>query len=161
MEDAHVLSVLAARADIEELLLAYADAVDDRDFERVARCFTPGARATYSGRRLEPGVAAIVAHIRGLERFAASTHQVTNIRVDVGDERATARSSALAWLVSTDDPAVLLVRGLRYDDRLVLTAEGWRIDERVHQARWMWRGTAELPTDPDAVLRALDGRPPD
>ncbi|HEV8296259.1 MAG TPA: nuclear transport factor 2 family protein [Acidimicrobiales bacterium] len=146
---------LADTRAIERLLIDYADALDARDFPRVAACFTPGARATYSGKELEPGVDSIIELVRGLERFAATTHQVGNIRVDLDGDRATATSAAVAWLVSADDPPVLLARGLRYEDRLVRTESGWRIDVRVHRARWMWRGTAELPTEPDAVERAL------
>jgi hypothetical protein len=147
-------------AVIHRLIVAYADGVDDRDFAGVAACFTPDARASYSGRELAPGVDAIVAHVRGLERFVATTHQVSNVTVDVAADgrSARARSTAVAWLVAPGDPPPLLVRGLRYHDDLRRDdGFGWRITRRVHTVRWMWEGTAQVPTDPDAVAQALAG----
>jgi ketosteroid isomerase-like protein len=149
---------------IQRLIVAYADAVDDRDFAVVAACFTDDASASYSGRELAPGVDAIVAHVRGLERFVATTHQISNVTVDVAaDGRAArARSTAVAWLVAPGDPPPLLVRGLRYHDELRRDdGVGWRITRRVHTVRWMWEGTAQVPTDPDAVTRALASRADD
>jgi uncharacterized protein (TIGR02246 family) len=148
-------------AAIHRLIVAYADAVDDRDFDAVAACFTPDARASYSGRELAPGVDAIVSHLRGLERFLATTHQVSNVTVAVAADgrRARARSTAVAWLVAPGEPPALLVRGLRYHDELRRDDDvGWRIERRVHAVRWMWEGAAQLPTDPDAVTRALASR---
>jgi uncharacterized protein (TIGR02246 family) len=146
-------------AAIARLLVTYADALDDRDLDTVAACFTPGARASYSGRELAPGVDAIVAHLRGLERFLATTHQVSNVVVDVAPDgrRAHVRSTAVAWLVAPGDPPPLLVRGLRYEDDLVRDDGTWRIDRRVHSVRWMWEGSAVVPASPDAVAQALDG----
>jgi hypothetical protein len=148
-------------AAIHRLVVAYADAVDDRAFDVVAACFTPDARASYSGRELAPGVEAIVAHVRGLERFLATTHQVSNVTIDVAADgrHARARSTAVAWLVAPGEPPALLVRGLRYHDDLRRDdGVGWRITRRVHTVRWMWEGTAQVPTDPEAVARALGVR---
>jgi len=41
---------------IVAVIARYARALDDRDFEAVAACFTPDARATYSGVELPPGL---------------------------------------------------------------------------------------------------------
>jgi uncharacterized protein (TIGR02246 family) len=151
---------VGAEAAVARVLVTYADALDDRDLDAVAACFTPDARASYSGRELDPGVDAIVAHLRGLERFLATTHQVSNVVVDVAADgrHAHARSTAVAWLVAPGDPPPLLVRGLRYEDDLVLLDGAWRIDRRVHAVRWMWEGSAQVPTAPDAVARALAAR---
>jgi ketosteroid isomerase-like protein len=146
-----------ATAAIGRLLVTYADACDDRDFDAVAECFTPDATASYGGRELVPGVAAVVEHVRGLERFLASTHQVSNVRVDVAADGRTARarSSAVAWLVAPGQPPVLLVRGLRYRDELRRDGDRWRITRRVHVVRWMWEGRADVPASPDSVAEAL------
>jgi hypothetical protein len=130
------------RAAIENLLMRYALAVDTRDFDDVGDCFTPGARAFYSGVQLSPGVEHIVDHIRGISHFVESQHVFGASLIEIEGDRATSVSYATAYLVRAEaDGHVALTRGLRYDDHLVRTRDGWRIDARVHRALW----SAELP----------------
>ena len=77
------------RADIVELIHRYTVATDRREFAAVADLFTEDGQATYSGVRLAPGRAAIVAHLQPLAGFPVSQHVVGTLSVtldgDAGD----------------------------------------------------------------------------
>jgi hypothetical protein len=59
-------------AAITAVIHRYAVACDERDLDTLRACFTPDARAEYSGVRLEPGVDHIVEHLRRLARLPLS-----------------------------------------------------------------------------------------
>lgn len=123
-------------AEIHDLLARYAWGLDARDFALVARCFAPDARATYGGQELE-GVDAIVRYVRAVERFRATTHVMTNIVIDLAGDRASVRSQAIAYLVSSEsEPDAVRIRGIRYDDEMARIEGRWVITARVHRADW-------------------------
>jgi ketosteroid isomerase-like protein len=150
------------RSDIAQLLAAYAHAVDRRDFEGVARCFLDDATASYSGTELGPGVAAIIDHIRGVERFVSTQHLFGVPLIHIDGDSATASSHAVSYLVAdavsaasgagaASGASTVLGRGLVYDDELVRTDDGWRIARRVHRPLWStvqpfdWAGSPPAP----------------
>jgi uncharacterized protein (TIGR02246 family) len=122
-----------ARAAITDVLARYARGLDRRDFVEVAACFTPDATAEYGGVRLEPGVDAIVAHIRGVEHLDATTHLFGLPVIEVDGDEARSEIAATATLVV--DGRVRM-RGLRYRHRLVRRDGRWRIAELVHSLHW-------------------------
>lgn len=143
---------IADRSDIAQLLAAYAHAVDRRDFDGVARCFTDDATASYSGTALGPGVQHIIGHIRGVERFVSTQHLFGVPLIHIDGDRATATSHAVSYLVAeADGERTVLGRGLVYDDELVRTPAGWRIARRVHRPLWSsvqpldWAGSPPAP----------------
>jgi uncharacterized protein (TIGR02246 family) len=119
----------------------YAQALDDRDFDAVAACFTPDAQVTYSGVTLEPGREAIVAYLQGLRSLIATTHIMSVPVIELDGYRAHVETSGLAFLVvpTAGDP-VVRTRGLRYADEFVLQDGQWLIAERVHRCDWMYEG---------------------
>ncbi len=137
---------------VHDLLAAYADAVDTRDFAALRHVFTRDARASYGGLALEPGIQAIVDHVSGLRGFARSQHLLGNVRVRF-DGAATARSSCVGLVHLVRPDGALFVRGLRYRHTMVRTDDGWRIDELVHTAEWMWEGTANPNVAPADLPR--------
>lgn len=140
------------RAAIEELLVRYARGCDERDFAAAGRCFTDDAQAEYSGVRLPPGVAHIVAHLSGLAALPATQHVIGSISVEVTGDEARVASYAVAHLVRAVDGGHEVVhRGLAYDDRLVRTPQGWRIAWRRHRVLW---STAEPTRWPVPAFRA-------
>jgi uncharacterized protein (TIGR02246 family) len=122
-----------ARAAITDVLARYARGLDRRDFAEVADCFTPDATAEYGGVRLEPGVDAIVAHIRGVEHLDATTHLFGLPVIEVDGDEAHSEIAATATLVV--DGRVRM-RGLRYCHCLVRRDGRWRIAELVHSVHW-------------------------
>jgi ketosteroid isomerase-like protein len=137
------------RDEILNLIMRYAVAVDTRDFDGVAGCFTEDATARYSGVELDPGVKPIIAHISGIAAFPASQHVFGSSVVDVNGDRAHSVSYATAYLVgAVDGGHEVISRGLIYTDDLVKTAAGWRIKRRVHQPVWSTTGPCDYPVGP-------------
>ena len=64
------------RAEITELLARYAIALDRRELDAVGELFTEDGQATYSGNRLEPGRAAIVAYLTPLREVPMTQHMI-------------------------------------------------------------------------------------
>ena len=129
---------------IQQVLVRYANAIDELDFGALATVFTPDARASYGGGPWLDGIDAIVEYISPLGSLAASFHFMGNMQIDVDGDRARATTRSLTHLIGPD--GVLHARALRYRDQLVRTPAGWRISERVHTAQWMWEGTATVFT---------------
>jgi uncharacterized protein (TIGR02246 family) len=125
------------REAIRELLSRYAQALDLRDFDSLAACFAPDAKATYSGVQLAPGVESVVAHLKQIIRIPATTHLIGNVLIDLYGDTATVDSQAVVHLVLDRGPeAKVRVRGLQYHDRVVRQNGAWVIAERVHRADW-------------------------
>ena len=126
------------RTAIVEVLSRYAFALDLRNFESLAECFTADARAEYSGVVLEPGLDHIIEHVRGLARLPATQHIIGSVSIHVEGFEASAVSHAVAHLVRpTGDGHEVIHRGLTYHDEFTKTKAGWRIHHRVHQVHWM------------------------
>src|SRR5216684_7822624 len=94
MSKRYGLQELADRAEIEDVITRYANAVDSRDFDAVASCFTTDARATYGGVELPPGAEAIVTFLRQLRPATldrhVGTHLASNILISLDGDQATA-----------------------------------------------------------------------
>ena len=134
-------------AEISDLLARYAHLCDLKDFDAVGRCFTEDGQATYSGTRLEPGRAAIVAHMTPLADILVTQHIVGTIWITLDGDTATARSYTTVHFVrpAAGGTHEVVHRGLSYDDRLVRTAEGWLFAERFHQVLWSTTDPTEWP----------------
>jgi ketosteroid isomerase-like protein len=131
---------LADRLHIEDLLTRYACAVDARDWDVVASAFTPDAVLDYSafgGPRgsVEDAVSWIG---RALTPIAGSQHMITNLRVEVDGDLASARSYVFSPLVigPPDREQSVMLTGGEYADRLQRTPDGWRIIERTASLTW-------------------------
>jgi ketosteroid isomerase-like protein len=121
------------REAIAELLVRYARALDQRDWDALRRCFTDDAQAEYSGTVLPPGVDAIVDHVRQLEHLAGSSHLAGNILIDLDGDEAFVLSQGLVHLVLDGG---VRVRSVYYTDRVARQDGQWRIRERRHRAAW-------------------------
>jgi SnoaL-like domain len=128
----------SARWAIYRLLVDYADAIDTRDRERVGRCFTVDATATYAGTAVGPGREVIVEYLWEQLTSRTSTHFVGNVQIDfTGATTATTNSFVMAThLVGDGDAFRLKLRGLRYLDEVVLVGDAWQIRTRRHVPVW-------------------------
>jgi uncharacterized protein (TIGR02246 family) len=136
------------RTEITELLARYAVALDRRQFEAVGELFTEDGQATYSGNRLDPGRAAIVAYLQPLAEVPMTQHMIGIPTITLDGATATATSYAIVTFVRHPEPGEghhAVHRGLSYDDRLVRTADGWKFAERFHQALWSTTGPTVWP----------------
>ena len=139
------LQELLDRERIRALCSDYALAVDRRDYETLRGLFVPDARlAIYAGDptpdalRFEArGQDAIVRALRGIERYAVTTHQLGGQTVSFSNERARAETRCLAsHLFLRDGTRFTLEMAIRYRDELVRIGDGWRFAERALAVDW-------------------------
>ena len=134
-----MIQELADRAGIVDAVIAYATAVDTRDWTGLGALFTEDACWEYhgSGERLSgPGM--IVARISvSVGRFDATHHLNGNHRTAVqGDEAEhTCYYQAQHVRLGLPDGEKFLAGG-RYDDRLRRTRDGWRFTYRGITSIW-------------------------
>ncbi len=125
----------ADRLDIVDTVVAYATAVDTRDWELFARLFTPDAVWEYHAgheRRVGPGE--ILARVRpSIERLDVTQHLLTNHVVAVAGDAATHTCSFMAQHVRGNGR--YLAAG-RYADELRRTDAGWLFSSRVLVSTW-------------------------
>ena len=117
---------LADRIELHELPGRYGDAIDDRDWARLDRIFTPEAvfdLTDLGGPRLE-GLAAIK-RFMDEEAQHPRTHLMTNVYVD-----ETAGGVHLFFRIVALLPDRVVGTASYYDD-VVKTPAGWRVSNRV------------------------------
>lgn len=119
--------------EIGEVLIRYATAIDQRDWELFGTCWTADASAAYSDFGSYPNVEALTdAMARTHDSMGLTHHRLSNFAIDVDGDNATARSYVHAVLLITpDDPSNWVDTIGRYDDELVRTPGGWRIARRT------------------------------
>lgn len=129
---------LRDRAEIVELLGRYANALDDRDWKRLALCFTQDAVGDYGGIGHYEGFAAIEALCRAtLEPLDASQHLVGSIEIELSGDTARARCAFQAQHTRHGcEGGDHYTLGGSYRDDLVRTPEGWRIRRRNLRVSW-------------------------
>jgi hypothetical protein len=140
--------LLADRLEIDDLLTRYTVAVDTKDWDLLATCFTPDAhidyRASGGTEGSYPEVAAWLAEI--LAAFPMTQHFCTNRMVTIDGDTATARSYFYNPMGMPDaDGQKLMFVGGYYNDHLVRTPDGWRIRERIEEMAWMDTRPASSP----------------
>ncbi|MEU6507434.1 MULTISPECIES: nuclear transport factor 2 family protein [Streptomyces] len=141
------LATVIDRLAVDEVITAYAVAVDDGDWAAYRRLFTPDGRADYrSSGGIEgpaPEIAAWLAE--NLALFPMRQHLIVNRRVHFGlldhDTGDTARVRADYFnpmRFRTDDTpgAPDLVCGGRYDFALLRTPEGWHLRQVTVEEKW-------------------------
>ncbi len=124
------------RQEIVDLTIAYAWALDMREFELLRNIFLPEATALLVDER--DGIDSIIERVRSaLEPLDASHHLIGNHQVSVDGDTATCRCYLQAQHVreSTEGGPNYIFAG-RYEDDLVRTATGWRIARRTLVRVW-------------------------
>lgn len=131
---------VADRLAIGDLLDLYAHALDSRAFDLLGEVFSPDADLDYGSAGGPHGTPTeVVAWIeRSFDGIAMTQHLITNRRITVDGDEATAVSYLLNPLRAHGDDAVLLVGG-SYHDRLRRTDRGWRVTARRFEMLWSTR----------------------
>ncbi|MCU1429983.1 MAG: hypothetical protein JWL83_3983 [Actinomycetia bacterium] len=126
---------------IQALLVRYAWAIDEKDWDTLDSVFLSDAYLDYSSN--PGGVQGPYPEIRAwleksLAPFPVTQHLVTNIEARVDGDRATARTMVYNPMgaATREGPLHYFFLGGRYDDELVRTSEGWRIAKRVEKLLW-------------------------
>ncbi len=151
MDAAATIQYLTDRNALRDLMARYYQAVDRRDFDTVAACFTEDAYVHF---RLDQrgttgaetrGREAILGFIRGVARYSVTTHFMGNHLAEINGDDAEVETYAIAH--HRDDsakPPRYTAIALRYIDRMVRRHNGWLIAHRVMVADWR-RDDAALP----------------
>jgi hypothetical protein len=127
----------ADRMALERLVVDYAYAIDERNWDALDRVFAADAYIDY---RAMGGIDGDFAKVKAwlpqaLASFPGYMHMVGNLSFDIDGDRASGK-------VACFNPMVLplpgggtqtMFLGLWYLDRYVRTADGWRIVERVEK----------------------------
>ena len=139
------LAEVSDRLEIQQLLVDYASAIDQRRFDDLDRVFTPDAYIDYramGGIDGEyPQVKAWLAEV--LPNFPAYYHLVGNFDIRLAGDTATGRTMCFNPMKlngprgqersdsgdATDGQ--ILFCALWYDDEFVRTDQGWRMARRV------------------------------
>ncbi|HWP66843.1 MAG TPA: nuclear transport factor 2 family protein [Candidatus Limnocylindria bacterium] len=131
-----LLRELADRQAIRDLVTRYACAVDRRDFDAVAACFTPDAETDYTF--FAGPIAEVLEKIRaGVGGFAMTMHVLGNHLAEVRGDTATSETYAVCYHRRPGVPdGAQLVVAMRYLDELVRTPAGWRIRRRRATVEW-------------------------
>jgi hypothetical protein len=127
------LAEILDRFEIQQLLIDYSTAIDQRRFDDLDRVFTPDAYVDYramggvDGRY--PEVKAWLAQV--LPNFPAYAHMLGNFDVRIDGDTASSRTICFNPMVLGGDKGQILFCGLWYEDEFVRTGEGWRMSRRV------------------------------
>lgn len=131
------LEEISDRMEIDELLVRYTVAIDEKDWELLDTVYTPDAKIDYtqSGgiKGAYPEVRAWLA--KALAGFCMTQHLISNSVVELDGDTARARTMVFNPMGSDDGKGGLRIFyvGAWYVDKLVRTPEGWRIAERFEE----------------------------
>jgi hypothetical protein len=118
-----------AKQAITEVLYRYCHAVDRIDGELAAEIWHEDGLAHYDG-IFEGTAAGFIEFVFEQHRNCdATSHQLTNVLVEVDGDRATSESYVTACIRASG--VDVIVRG-RYIDTWSCRADKWRIDERTY-----------------------------
>lgn len=130
------LEMIADKFEIQEVLTAYAHAIDARNFDALDDLFTADAQIDYSATGgISGGLGEIKPFLQStLPMFKASQHFVTNPLIQLSGDTASCKSLLFnpMTMEREDGPHTLFI-GAWYIDEFVRRAPGWRIQARKQQ----------------------------
>jgi hypothetical protein len=127
------LAEISDRLEIQQLLVDYSTAIDQRRFDDLDRVFTEDAYIDYrvtggiDGRY--PQVKAWLAEV--LPNFPAYSHMLGNFDIRVAGDTASSRAICFNPMVFDEERKQILFIGIWYEDELLRTPDGWRMTRRV------------------------------
>ena len=126
------LAEISDRLEIQQLLVDYSTAIDNKRFDDLDRVFTPDAHIDYTElggiAGAYPDVKAWLAKV--LPNFPAYFHMLGNFDIRIDGDTASARTILFNPMKLGDDDQIMFC-GLWYDDEFIRTADGWRMTRRV------------------------------
>ncbi len=141
---------LLDREALRQLMVDYFCGVDDRDFERVAACFTPDVRARYG--KLYEGREPLIEFIRGVRFFHTTLHCMGGQLLELSaDEAHMTTAAMLAHHGRKGDGEAIEYynSGSHYVDVLTRRGGRWLVRERGGLPAWPAVGAlAPEPDDP-------------
>ncbi|MFV0494673.1 nuclear transport factor 2 family protein [Mycobacterium sp.] len=127
------LEEISDRLEIQQLLVDYSTAIDQRRFDDLDAVFTPDAYIDY---RQLGGIDGSYPEVKKwlsevLPNFPAYSHLLGNFSVRIDGDAASSRVICFNPMVLDGEQDQVLFCGLWYDDEFVRTLQGWRMTRRV------------------------------
>jgi ketosteroid isomerase-like protein len=130
------------RRQLQDVMLAYAAAVDDRDMARYRACFADDVEIVGFGEETITGADNWTASVESqLEAFSATQHLMGPQLATVSGDTASARTDVQALHVIKDGDGAMFTLWATYLTNFVRTGEGWKIAR--HEL--VVRGTQQSP----------------
>jgi len=130
---------LSDRAEIQDLLVVYCEAIDSRDWDALDNVFTSEAIIDYTE---AGGARGTLSEIKiyldkALGKFSGYQHMLGLPQIKLDGDKATSRTILFNPMVMDKDgqPHVFFV-GLWYCDTLKRTEQGWRISNRREEVSY-------------------------
>ena len=122
------MSELEDRLAVGDIIIRYADSIDQCDYDRYCTCFTDDVVVSGFTPEVITGLSTYRPWVTAARnRYGRTQHLIGNIQVTVNGDTAQLRSYVQATHELPDDPEHLIVLWAAYNDELVRTAEGWKI----------------------------------
>jgi len=130
---------LSDRAEIQDLVVGEANAMDRRDWKRWQAFFTEDAEIDYSENDGAVGapaqVGAWLASVLG--GFESYQHLSSNTEIELDGDRARVRTMQyIAVKMEASDGERVVFSGIWFRDEVVRTSEGWRLSKRHEELAW-------------------------
>jgi hypothetical protein len=134
------LQDISDRLEIEDVLIRYCYAVDDRNWDLYRKIFTAEAIIddTVTG-GVRSGVEEHVAYLaKALSKIVISQHAISTMLIEIkGDEASVRTVGSVPMVVDLGpDKRHVFFQGLWYRNRLVRTRDGWKITELIEEGYW-------------------------
>lgn len=129
------LQEISDRLEIQQLLVDYSTAIDNRRFDDLDHVFTPDAYIDY---RAMGGIDGTFGDVKKwlaevLPNFPAYSHMLGNVDVRISGDTATSRTICFNPMVLGGESGQIYFVGLWYVDEFARTADGWRMTRRVEE----------------------------
>ena len=116
------------RRQLQDVMLSYAAAVDDRDMARYRACFADDVEIVGFGEAVVKGADTWTASVESqLEAFSATQHLISPQLATVSDDAASARTDVQALHVLKDGDGAMFTLWATYLTNFIRTADGWKI----------------------------------
>ena len=127
------LEEISDRLEIQQLLVDYSTAIDQRRFDDLDKVFTEDAYIDYRAMGgIDGPYPQVKAWLRDvMPNFPVYALMLGNFAVTIDDDTASARTICFNPMVLGGERKQVLFCGLWYDDEFVRTTDGWRMTRRV------------------------------
>jgi hypothetical protein len=131
------LQEVSDRIEINDLLIRYTKAIDEKDWSLLDQVFTPDARVDYVS---SGGIAGAFTEVKAwlekaLSPFPETLHLIGNSEVELEGDAARARTAVYnpMFFANQDGSRHHFAVGAYYNDQLTRTSAGWRISQRIEE----------------------------
>ena len=116
------------RMQLQDVMLSYAAAVDDRDMAHYRACFADDVEILGFGEAIIKGADTWTAYVENqLEAFSSTQHLISPQLATVSGDTASARTDVQALHVLKDSDGAIFTLWATYFTDFVRTGDGWKI----------------------------------